>query len=198
MNYLAHIFLSGSKSQLQVGNFIGDFVKGSRFNDYPKHIRDGILLHRRIDEYTDSHPLVKQNVEFLRPEFGRYSGIISDMYFDYFLAANFNQYAGMSLSLFAYRFYMGVLVNYRHLPERVKKFIFHFVGTNRLSKYATHEGLQESLQIMAGHKVPALDPQKIICFLQENHETLENTFQRFFPDLMAFAANERAEKINQP
>ena len=29
MNYLAHIFLSGSNRKVQLGNFVGDAVKGS-------------------------------------------------------------------------------------------------------------------------------------------------------------------------
>ncbi|MDD3273470.1 MAG: DUF479 domain-containing protein, partial [Bacteroidales bacterium] len=63
MNYLAHIYLSGSNRQLQVGNFIGDFVKGRKHENYPKGIQKGILLHREIDRFTDCHPLFIETVE---------------------------------------------------------------------------------------------------------------------------------------
>lgn len=141
MNYLAHIFLSGNNRQLQVGNFIGDFVKGRRHNEFPKGIQQGILLHREIDNFTDSHPAFLETVEILRPAFGRYSGIIADMYFDYFLASDFGRHSnGKSIGLFAFNFYLSALLYYRWLPPRVKGFIFHFIGSNRLKKYASYEG----------------------------------------------------------
>ena len=48
MNYLAHIYLSGKNRQIQIGNFVGDAVKGKAYNSYPDFFRKGILLHRLI------------------------------------------------------------------------------------------------------------------------------------------------------
>jgi len=191
LNYLAHIFLSGDDGSLQVGNFIGDFVKGSKLNSYPDRIRDGIRLHRGIDSFTDSHEVVRETVAFLRPDFGRYSAILVDMYFDYFLALDFAVYSpDESLKRFSMRFYFSVLIRYRHLPERVKGFIFHFVFTNRLTTYSTADGLKESLEIMARHKISALEPDKTITFMLENHDELRKRFHLFFPDLVDFVKNE--------
>jgi len=190
LNYLAHIFLSGKSGRLQVGNFIGDFVKGSRLNSYPDGIRQGIRLHREIDSFTDSHEVVRETVTLLRPTFGRYSAILVDMYFDYFLALDFHVYSpDKSLERFSYHFYASVLVRYHHLPKRVRGFIFHFVFTNRLAAYSTIEGLKESLQIMARHKVTALEPDKTIDFLLQHHDELQKRFHLFFPDVIEFVRN---------
>jgi len=186
LNYLAHIFLSGSKPKVKVGNFIGDFVKGSRLNNYPTDIKNGIVLHRKIDEFTDSHEIVRNMIGFLRPQFGRYSGIIIDMYFDYFLALNFKKYSNMSLTFFSIKFYISVLWNYKYLPKRVKGFIFHFISTNRLKKYGSLAGLESSLRIMESYKIPSLNPELIIDFLKKHHEFLENEFLIFMPDLIHF------------
>ncbi|MDD2799189.1 MAG: ACP phosphodiesterase [Bacteroidales bacterium] len=190
MNYLAHIFLSDNIRQRQVGNFIGDFVKGNQYENYPTEIKRGILLHRQIDNYTDSHPVVKETIIKLRETFGRYSGIVTDIYFDYFLAKNFSDYAEkQSLRDLSLRFYSSAVINHRHLPPRVKGFIWHFISTHRLGKYATLEGLKESLQIMERHKTPAISPDIAIAFLIENHTVLEKQFQLFFPDLILFVKN---------
>jgi len=191
LNYLAHIFLSGNDSRLQIGNFIGDFVKGNRLDAYPVTIRNGILLHRKIDTFTDSHEVVQETIALLRPAFGRYSGILVDMYFDYFLANNFTMYAPQtSLNRFAYRFYFSSLINYKYLPDRVKGFIFHFIFTNRLGKYASLEGLKSSLEIMTTYKVSAINSKKTIDFLIQNHEELGKRFHQFFPDLIEFVKKE--------
>lgn len=184
MNYLAHIYLSGGNRQLQVGNFIGDFVKGRRHSEFPKGIQQGILLHREIDNFTDSHPAFLETVEILRPAFGRYSGIIADMYFDYFLASDFGRYSnGKSIGLFALNFYLSALIYYRWLPPRVKGFIFHFIGSNRLKQYATFEGLNSSLTIMSHYKSSAINPSLSISFLKENEAVLREKFEVLWGDL---------------
>ncbi len=186
MNYLAHIFLSGENRQIQVGNFIGDFVKGRDFEQYPSNIKRGILLHREIDHFTDSHPVFIEVVNILRPDFKRYAGIMADMYFDYFLASDFKKYnPSCNLRLFSYNFYLSALLNYPHLPERVKGFIFHFIGTNRLLQYSRIEGLRTSLMIMSHYKSSAINPQLGISFLQENEATLRTLFERFMPQAKA-------------
>jgi len=187
MNYLAHIFLSGESRQRQVGNFIGDFVKGNQHTSYPKEIQQGILLHRQIDSYTDSHPVVLDTVALLRPEFGRYSAIIADVYFDHILATHFLQYSdSRSLRRFSANFYYATIRYYPHLPTRVKRFIWHFISTNRLMRYATYEGLNESFTIMSNYKVPAINPRKTIEFLQNNHQEIDERFGLFFPDLIKY------------
>ena len=187
LNYLAHIYLSGFSLSVQTGNFIGDFVKGKQMDAYPSKMRQGIVMHRKIDHYTDQHPVVKELVQLLRPEFGRYSAIVADMYFDYFLAKNFKVITGgRSLTLFVYRFYVGALLRYWLLPERVRGFIFHFIGTNRLGKYAHADGLQDSLEIMARYKVSALDPHQIVQYLKANEMALGKYFDDFFPDLQKY------------
>ncbi|MDR3651359.1 MAG: ACP phosphodiesterase [Paludibacter sp.] len=190
MNYLAHIFLSGKNSQIQIGNFIGDFVKGSKFEIYPDNIKKGILLHRKIDSFTDSHQVVRDTISQLRPTFGRYSGIIADMYFDYFLACTFSVYSRKSLKVFAFWFYFSTLLHYKYLPSRVKGFIFHFITTNRLNKYATLSGLKASLEIMSTYKISAIQPDLTVAYLTQNHEELEKKFHLFFPDLIEFVKTE--------
>ncbi|MEI6554448.1 MAG: ACP phosphodiesterase [Paludibacter sp.] len=198
MNYLAHIFLSGNNPEIQIGNFIGDFVKGSKLKKYPDEIKKGIILHRLIDDYTDNHSVVKETVLLLRPAFGRYSAIIADMYFDYFLAKSFRFYTnGITLNRFAFRFYFAILLHYKHLPTKVKGFIFHFITTNRLGKYSKIKGLKKSLEIMSNYKVSALKPDLIIGFLDEHSQEIETKFHLFFPDLIEFVTEQlKSDKLN--
>ena len=185
MNYLAHIFLSYGNRQVAVGNCIGDFVKGREYRSYPSCIKKGILLHREIDHFTDNHPVFQETVQLLRPTFGRYAGIMADMYYDYLLASDFERYSnGRRLNCFALNFYLSILLNYWWLPKRVKGFIFHFIGTNRLKKYHSFDGLQQSLEIMSLYKSSAINPTLGIEFLAANEEDLRNHFNRFMADAL--------------
>ena len=106
MNYLAHVYLSGSDKDLIIGNFIADHVKGKAYLDYPETIQKGILLHRKIDDFTDHHPLFKKNVTLLFPQFRHYSRVIVDMFFDHFLAAQWELYHPDPLEDFSRQFYL--------------------------------------------------------------------------------------------
>jgi acyl carrier protein phosphodiesterase len=192
MNYLAHIFLSGNQQSVQIGSFIADFVKGKQLYTYPTEIQQGIILHRKIDTFTDEHPLVCELNSLLKPSFGRYSPIILDMYFDYLLAKSFHHYSpNKSLLLFSWQFYGYLIRHYSLLPIRVKRFVFHFMITNRLYQYKSIQGLYNSLHIMSVYKTDAINPSHSIEFLQEHEELLEKQFQQFFTDILQFTAAER-------
>ena len=50
-----------------MGNMISDFVKGKKKFDYPPGIQKGIMLHRAIDTFTDTHEATKLAKEVFRP-----------------------------------------------------------------------------------------------------------------------------------
>lgn len=183
MNYLAHIFLSGDDRRIQLGNFVGDAVKGNAYLRYPLKIQQGILLHRQIDAFSDAHPLVREAVRMGREVFGRYSAVIMDIFFDYFLAIDFRRYSDISLNRYAFGFYVALLRNYHFLPFRFRRFIWHFILTNRLKQYASTEGIQRSLQIMSQYRGLEVDPQQAVAFLRRHETALQDLFRNFFPQL---------------
>ena len=183
MNYLAHIYFSGKNRKVAVGNFIGDFVKGNSYDKYPLSFQEGILLHREIDQFTDTHPIFRESVDLIRPSFGRYSGIMVDMYYDYLLASDFERYSnGQNLGKFSRNFYLSALLYYRWLPKKVKGFIFHFIRTNRLEEYATYDGLEYSLKIMSVYNSSAINPTLGIEVLAKNDAQLRKLFEIFIVD----------------
>jgi len=126
MNFLAHAYLSFGQEEILVGNFIADFVRGKEMENYPKKVQLGIQLHRAIDTYTDSHPLVKQVQSFLIPRFGHYSRVISDVFFDYFLAKNWKNYSDTPLEQFSLDTYRTLSSSPQELPEAFRR-MFHWM-----------------------------------------------------------------------
>ncbi|WP_294142758.1 ACP phosphodiesterase [uncultured Sanguibacteroides sp.] len=179
MNYLAHILFSGENKDVQLGNFIGDAVKGS-YDRYPERVREGIALHRRMDQYADQHPSVREAVSLLRPDFGRYSGVLTDIFFDHFLAVNFQRYTCKSLQCFARGFYWNLLRHYAILPPRIKGFLWHFIITNRLCRYASLSGIGESLAIMVKYRNLIVDPDKAVTFVKNRYGVFNDLSVIFF------------------
>jgi len=149
MNYLAHIYLSGNDERIIVGNFIADYVKGKSYLKFPKEIQTGILMHRQIDTFTDSHFKSAEAKQLLRSEFGLYSGIIVDFFYDHFLASNWNKYSHESLRSFSKRTHAILLANFGVLPRRVQGFLPFLIQNRRLESYATIDGITDSIRIMS-------------------------------------------------
>ncbi len=183
MNYLAHIYLSGDDREMQLGNFIADAVKGTAYKEYPPGIVRGVLLHRAIDDYTDNHPAVREAVREMRPSFGRYAAVVLDIYFDYLLASRFEEYADVPLKHFARSFYWTMIRKYRYLPARIRRFMWHFILTDRLGRYAAKEGIRESLEIMVRYDRIDISVEEAIRYLAAHEESLRALFHPFFEEL---------------
>ena len=145
MNYLAHIYLSGNNKLLMIGNFIGDAVKGRRYENLHPMVRKGVLLHRAIDDYTDRHPLNAEVRKILHPVCGKYAGVYLDMFYDHFLAAGWDRYSPtVALRTFCIRFYFDAMFRYKHLPVKIRAFLPSLVMSNRLKSYANIDKLREA------------------------------------------------------
>ncbi|NPA36662.1 MAG: DUF479 domain-containing protein [Chlorobi bacterium] len=184
MNYLAHLYLSGDDPQVRIGNFIGDYVKGNNYDKYEPGIRKGILLHRQIDHFTDNHPVVKQSAEKLYPHYGRYSGIITDMFFDHLLAAGWNDYSKTELSDFVTSVHKLLLLNYFKLPARVKGFLPFLIKNRGLENYRYISGLKRALTIMSNRSSLPAKTGTAIKILEDNYDEFKSRFNIFFPDVI--------------
>jgi len=193
MNYLAHAFLSFDQEQVLVGNFIGDFVKGNSLDSYPEGIQVGVFLHRRIDAYTDSHPLVKAGQSYLKPYFGRYSTVITDIFFDYFLANNWSKYSPEPLEVFIDRTYRTIHKYRELLPERFLGMFHYMSKQNWLLQYRKIEGMQSSLTGLSKRTRFDSKMEQAHLYLVEFEAEFEVIFLAFFDDLINFAKRKLKE-----
>lgn len=186
MNYLAHIYLSGNNCDIKIGNFIGDAVKGKKYENYSEGIRNGILLHRKIDFFTDNNEIHKRSRERIRHIYHKHSGIVIDLFYDHFLAKNWEKFSNDNFNSFIHDFYFSLLSNYWSLPSRIK-FAFPFLILNNwLKQYATIDGIEEILNRMSIRtSLPDFTEQAISEF-EENYAAFEKDFFDFFPLLQEF------------
>jgi len=191
MNFLAHALLSGRQELVIAGNMIGDTVKGSQFLHYPADMQKGILLHRFIDQYTDTHHITASTRELLRPLFGKYAGVVSDVLYDHFLAEGWHRYHdSASLTEFAFQTY-AVLDKHLHLMnEKAHQFIPYMIQQDWLSSYATREGITDVLTRMSRRTKFDSSMEQGMMALEENGSLLSVHFHAFFPELQKAAADE--------
>lgn len=191
MNFLAHIYLSGNDNELMIGNFIADFVKGQKKNDFPPQITKGIELHRAIDDFTDHHPVTLESKKRLYPNHHKYSGVVVDLYYDHFLAKNFSEYSKISLVDFASHTYKNILAFKDVLPPRILEFLPFMIERNWLVNYATVEGIGRTLSGLG--KMVSFENRmsEATIDLNRHYSIFEEEFNIFFPQLINFAAAKR-------
>lgn len=194
MNYLAHIYLSGENDCLKIGNFMADSIKGKKYLEYPLPFRNGIILHRAIDHYTDTHPIVMKSMKHLFPKYSHYSGIIVDIFYDHFLASNWTRYSKIPLLEYTERFYKLLEIHYEILPKKVKAFAPYMIKDNWLYSYSEVEGIKKVLQGMNRRTGGKSGMERATDELITYYEDFEKEFQVFFEELIQFS-NEKIKEL---
>ena len=183
MNHLAHCFLSFGQPDVLVGNFIGDFVKGKGWQAYPPGVQRGILLHRTIDAFTDTHALTRQSTARIRPYAGRYAGPIVDILYDYLLAIHWSKFAAEPFAGFVQKTYKTLNDRRLEMPEPLRSRVPRMVQGDFLTGYTRHEGLEFVLERFTSRLPAELDWRKLWAFFLENLDAFSADFLGFFPEL---------------
>jgi acyl carrier protein phosphodiesterase len=208
VNHLAHLFLAQSggaagsqpadrsisgglrarrSTELLIGNLSGDFVKGVLGDDIPPAIRAGIVMHRRIDAYTDAHPQVGEFRRLIAAEQGHYARVIADIFIDHFLACRFDEYAGEPLEAFLVRTFAALDPHARTFPGMLRVVYPRMRDGEWLQSYRTLDGIRTALTNISWRfsRRPKLGPATHL--LVDARPELERWFEQFFPDVVEHA-----------
>ncbi|MFV8337599.1 ACP phosphodiesterase [Flavobacterium sp. RSP29] len=193
MNFLAHIYLSGDNDLIKIGNFMADGIRGKHFESYPFEIQKGIILHRAIDTFTDAHPIFRQSTKKLHKNYHHYAGVIVDVFYDHFLAKNWNTYSEEKLEEFVARFYQSLQDNHTTLSERTKEIMPYMIEQNWLVSYQTVKGIEHILTQMDQRTKNESKMRFATNELSEFYREFEKEFTEFFEELNAFATQKRID-----
>ncbi len=197
MNFLAHIFLAQHSEQAMIGALLGDFVKANVSGQYPVEVEAEILLHRKVDVFTDSHPIVKDAIQSFADGRRRYAGIVLDVFYDHLLAKNWSRYSGVPLDTFVRRFYDGLLNHEELLPPKLKEVLPRMVSQDWLGSYQHFSGVEVAIDRTSQRLSRNGDLlREGLLDVQSNYAALEEGFHVFFPDLLKFVALHRASGEN--
>tara|TARA_R110001583_G_scaffold7720_10_gene37984 strand:- start:7391 stop:7993 length:603 start_codon:yes stop_codon:yes gene_type:complete len=188
MNYLAHLHIADHTQTSLLGNFLGDFVKGNPDGSYNLAVVKGIRLHRFVDSYTDSHPLIKSVKPLFSKELRRFSPISLDMFWDHCLAKHWSTFHGDSLSHFSAQTSTLIAQETKQLsqplPERFEK-ISQLVWQGKwFEHYAQIENIEFALQRIASRSARMAPLGKTFDSLATHYDLLSETFFELYPDVL--------------
>lgn len=192
MNHLAHVFLAGPDTDLQLGGLLADFWRGAPDPTWRDAVRAGVVLHRKIDSYTDSHAVVVRLRNCFEPPFRRYAGILLDIYFDHVLARRWSAYSSEPLDAVSARALNLIDENRDWLPPDLLRFASYMRANRLFADYARRETIEHVLAGMSRRLTRANPLGEGGMALWENADVLDAGFAEFFPELIAFAKEQRA------
>ena len=188
MNYLGHAFLSFGDGDILTGNMIGDHVKGKIvLEQYSKGIQNGIMLHRKIDGYTDTHSATQRAKLLFREDYGLYSGAIMDTLFDHYLANDPKYFATQEALLdFAITVYRQLEKNESYFPPKFAGYFPFMKEHNWLYNYRTLKGMEQSLNGLARRALHMPPIAKAYEIFVTNYYQLNQCYYELIDDVIKF------------
>lgn len=196
MNFLAHFHLAWPDEGLVAGGLEGDYYKGPLRGELPGAVERGVRLHRAIDAYTDSHPLIQQMRQQFSGNLRRYAGILIDLSFDHYLSKHWHNYSDIPLDEFNSQIYRTLQDRQHDLSADSRRMLARLVEYDILGLYLDWDTVPASATRI-GQRFRRRNPfTEVAQELAPVREMLEQTFLAFYPQLRAFSS-EQEEILNR-
>lgn len=169
---------------------MGDFVKGPIPADYPEKLALGLLVHRRIDSLAQNSPHTRLSRQKLHKKYGHGRGIIIDIFYDHFLAANWTNYSQESLESFAANFYQQLKQNHHRLPSALQSIAPSMIERNWLVSYQHRAVVGKALQKISQRLSRPLPLAEGVVDLAHHEEELNRDFKGFMTEASDFVKSE--------
>jgi acyl carrier protein phosphodiesterase len=187
MNYLAHLFLADPTPESLLGNLAGDFVKGALGDRFTPGVRQGIMEHRRIDEFTDTHPSIAALRRVIGAEHGHYSRVIADLFLDHFLSWDWEHYSLEDRDEFLRRIFGTLDPLIDEMPGHLR-FVYPRMRDGRwLQSYIDPRGIETALRNLSHRFSREPHLETATHLLEDARDSLHAHATEFFPDVIAFA-----------
>lgn len=193
MNHLAHALLADpGGTEFAIGSALGDFVHGRPDPAWPIRRQAGLRFHRAIDHYTDRHPEVVAARNLFVPPLRRYAGIVLDVWFDDLLIQDWPRYAPAEpVGRFGGRWLALLDAHRAELPAGYRRFLAFMHAHDLPAAYCDPATLEVVFGGLARRLSRPSPVAAALPVLQAHAGALQPHFDRFFPDLVAYAAGLR-------
>jgi len=191
MNYLAHLYLSDQTPDGFAGSLLGDFVSGNVAGKFNGRVEKEITMHRKIDFFTDTNQIVKRSKARISAKLNRFAGVLIDVFYDHYLAVDFEKYAGVSLKVFTEKAYRALQKHGDLFPDAFRQRIPAIIETDLLGSYRSLDGIRITLDRISSRIKRENSLPEGIFDLENNYRELKTDFEEFFPELVAFVQTAR-------
>jgi len=189
MNWLAHTLLSRQDIHYRIGNLLADFSREKDLTNVDSRVLLGIDGHRKVDAFTDRHPVIKRSKERLDSK-GILRGIAIDLIYDHMLAINWSQYSDTPFHDYLESFYQDLRNRPLSLPEEENDFLNSIVQRKLLNSYQETKGIERAMKRLDARLSDRLKARDTVSryypLFLEAFKGIETDFNEFFPELVTY------------
>lgn len=185
MNWLAHLLLSEPTPEFRLGNLLPDLMSAAELKTVAGRFQRGIDCHRRIDVFTDSHPLVRRSVQRMSPPHRRFAPVLVDVFYDHFLSLGWPGYSRQPLEEFLDEVHDSFEAHRDRLPSAIQDCLQRMRAENWLGSYGDIPGVRLTLKRISRRFRRPVALDEAVTELEQHYQELEGDFGAFFPQLRA-------------
>lgn len=186
MNFLAHLLLTHHNEDWMLGNMIADFISNRDLQSLKPEVREGVMVHRKIDTFTDTHEAVKDSIRRLHPIFHKYSPVVVDIYYDYFLSKNWRRYAALPIVEFSIDIYGTFNRRMEEVPDLMKPRLQSMISHNFLENYSTKTGIQFTFNKFQERVKFPVSFEQASDIMMVYEDEFNQEFNIFFPEIKKY------------
>jgi len=189
MNWLAHLYLSEPDPAFRLGNLLPDLIPARSLTSLPAEFQKGVGQHRRIDAFTDSHPVVRRSIQRIEPSSRRFGGILCDIFYDHFLARDWASYSSQLLPEFARTIYASFDQYRASIPPDACLLLDQMRTADWLCSYRELAGVSRALERIGSRLRRPVPLAHAISALEHNYDAFHSDFRAFFPELQSHVSS---------
>ena len=184
MNYFAHLVLAQPTVESTVGNLLGDFAKGVDRTALAASIDAGLINHRAVDRFTDSHDSIQSLKRLFTSHRRRFAGIALDVYFDHLLMKHWQLFDERPLDMVIDGFYQRMRAGETIMPNpRMRSTTQRMIEYDWFGSYREIDSVAHALDRIASRIRFENNFDNAIEDILANQENIETVFIDFFPQL---------------
>lgn len=184
MNHLAHLFLAPDEPVAVLGNLAGDFVHGRLDGRFDPRLEDGIRMHRRVDSFTDGHPVAGRSRRRFPERWKHTTRILVDVFYDRLFYEEWNLFSGLPFDEFRRNRYAQLEEVIDLAPGRLREFLPLMIRDDFLAASTTDERLARSLRRIASRLRSNWPLEEALVDFLRLHDALREDFLEFFPQMI--------------
>ena len=194
MNFLAHCFLAQPTPFSLYGNLLGDFIGGASLDKLPSEVLKGLENHKLVDKFTDSHASLQPLKQLMSKDRRRFTGIISDVVFDYFLIKHWRQFNQQELHFFVNDVYDKIQQVLPMMHPRMQRSMQFMLTENGLMVNQDLIGVGKTLDRLSNRIRFENKLRGGIEEIEQHYDSFESAFLWLLPELINAVESAKIEK----
>jgi len=189
MNWLAHLHLSEPTQEFRLGSLLPDLAPKPELALMPALFQPGINHHRKVDLFTDTHPVFRRSIARIEPPYRRFGGVLVDIFYDHYLASHWSTYSASPLADFIAEAYQGFEKQWHLVSETTRHRLQQMQAEDWLSSYQNVAGIAKTLERISHRLSRPTVLDSAVIVLEKHYDAFYEDFDAFYPELQIHASS---------